>query len=143
MHNLPPQTGETFLIEFMGDKVPMYINVVSKEQPKAPKQYHILDHFKEDRWIERKGDNWVEATVLKDDRIHVNPGLYRHYKGNLYRVVGTIFDTEREIDVVVYLPCYPCVYPGFTVSTKKFTSLVKRDGEPPIKRFTECTTTVA
>ncbi len=32
----------------------------------------------------------------------VLPGLYRHFKGNLYRVIGDIMDTETDTYKVLY-----------------------------------------
>lgn len=36
----------------------------------------------------------------------LTPGRYRHYKGNEYEVIGIGRDTETEVDVVIYRPCY-------------------------------------
>lgn len=42
-----------------------------------------------------------------DDRPTVKKGLYRHYKGNVYRVHGVGCHTEREEYFVVYSPTEP------------------------------------
>ena len=34
------------------------------------------------------------------------PGLYRHYKGKQYEVIGTATHSETGERVVVYRPCY-------------------------------------
>jgi hypothetical protein len=34
------------------------------------------------------------------------PGLYRHYKGNLYEVLGVATHSESGERLVVYRPCY-------------------------------------
>ena len=34
------------------------------------------------------------------------PGLYRHYKGNHYEVLGTATHSESGEHLVVYRPCY-------------------------------------
>lgn len=34
------------------------------------------------------------------------PGIYRHYKGNLYEVMGTALHSESEEQVVVYRALY-------------------------------------
>ncbi len=34
------------------------------------------------------------------------PGLYRHYKGNDYEVIGTATHSETGERLVVYRPCY-------------------------------------
>ncbi|UTW44763.1 DUF1653 domain-containing protein [bacterium SCSIO 12696] len=36
----------------------------------------------------------------------LQPGLYRHYKGNNYEVVGVARHSETEELLVVYRPCY-------------------------------------
>lgn len=36
----------------------------------------------------------------------VRPGRYRHYKGNLYEVVGIARHSETEEELVVYLALY-------------------------------------
>lgn len=33
---------------------------------------------------------------------NIQPGYYRHYKGNIYRVFGTAFHTEEAICFVIY-----------------------------------------
>lgn len=37
---------------------------------------------------------------------HIEPGLYRHYKGHEYEVIGTARHSETEEQLVVYRPCY-------------------------------------
>lgn len=36
----------------------------------------------------------------------VKPGMYRHYKGNLYEVIGIARHSEDESELVVYRPQY-------------------------------------
>lgn len=42
-----------------------------------------------------------------DDLPHIEPGLYRHYKGNEYRVLGVGCHTEVHEYYVVYTPKNP------------------------------------
>lgn len=37
---------------------------------------------------------------------HPQPGLYKHYKGNEYEVIGVATHSEDEAQLVVYRPCY-------------------------------------
>jgi hypothetical protein len=36
----------------------------------------------------------------------MKPGLYRHFKGNLYWVLTTVTHSESRELLVVYVPCY-------------------------------------
>lgn len=36
----------------------------------------------------------------------IKPGIYRHYKGQNYQVVGTARHSESEEDLVLYFPLY-------------------------------------
>ena len=41
----------------------------------------------------------------------VAPGVYRHYKGALYYVLGLSKDSETEQEFVVYRPLYDTTWP--------------------------------
>ncbi|NMH61420.1 DUF1653 domain-containing protein [Alteromonas ponticola] len=43
---------------------------------------------------------------MKNTNNHLQPGLYRHYKGNEYEVLGVARHSETDELVVVYRPCY-------------------------------------
>ena len=36
----------------------------------------------------------------------IKPGIYRHFKGNLYRVIGMATHSETQEKLVVYIPQY-------------------------------------
>ena len=38
-------------------------------------------------------------------KYHVQPGRYRHFKGNEYEVLGMARHSETEEEMVVYRPC--------------------------------------
>ena len=63
----------------------------------------------------------------------IKPGLYRHYKGNQYQVIGVARHSESEQQLVVYRALYG--ERGLWVRPlAMFTETVERDGEP-VPRF--------
>lgn len=58
----------------------------------------------------------------------LTPGIYRHFKGNKYEVIGVARHSETEEELVVYRPLYGegrlWVRP-----LAMFTETVERDGE--------------
>jgi hypothetical protein len=65
--------------------------------------------------------------------INVKPGIYLHYKGNTYEVIGTAKHSETLEEMVVYIAqygnCEMWIRP-----TKNFVGYVTVDGEK-IPRF--------
>lgn len=55
------------------------------------------------------------------------PGIYRHYKGNLYEVLGTALHSESEEHVVVYRALYGD-YGLWVRPLEMFTESVTKDG---------------
>lgn len=63
----------------------------------------------------------------------VTPGVYRHYKGPLYNVIGVARHSETEEELVVYRPQYG--ERGLWVRPlSMFTEHVIVDGQP-VPRF--------
>lgn len=63
----------------------------------------------------------------------LQPGLYRHYKGGLYSVLGVARHSETEESLVVYQPQYG--ERGLWVRPlEMFTEQVMLDGKP-VPRF--------
>ena len=64
----------------------------------------------------------------------VQPGIYQHFKGPKYRVIGLSHHSETEAPLVVY----QCLYGDFDLWVRpleSFQSSVERDGER-VERFT-------
>ena len=65
--------------------------------------------------------------------MHLQPGLYRHYKGPEYRVVGVARHSENEEQVVVYQALYG-EYGLWVRPLEMFCGSVEVDGEQ-VPRF--------
>lgn len=67
-------------------------------------------------------------------------GIYEHYKGNRYEVLGTVFHTEDREELVLYKALYKGDFPEGTLWVRPlamFKETVRVDGrEIPRFRFT-------
>ena len=66
--------------------------------------------------------------------VELLPGIYRHYKGNEYKVFGVGKDTETEEDVVIYQPLYDSDVAYWVRPFDMFNGTVTIDGKT-INRF--------
>ena len=70
------------------------------------------------------------ALDLMQFKSEIIPGLYRHYKGGLYQVFGTVTHSESEAVLVLYAP----------VVTKSDTQYQPRLWVRPLDMFCETVT---
>lgn len=61
--------------------------------------------------------------------MEVKPGLYEHFKGKRYRVIGIARHSETEEDYIVYEPQYESVSKLWIRPLAMFTETVERDGK--------------
>ena len=73
-------------------------------------------------------ENW-----LMTDETVIAPGTYRHYKGNLYEVIGLATHSETEESLVVYRALYG-EYGIWVRPLKMFRGIVDVDGHS-VRRF--------
>jgi len=64
----------------------------------------------------------------------IEAGVYEHYKGKLYEVVGVGLDSETTKPVVIYVPLYESNVPFWVRSYEMFLEYVEVDGIK-VKRF--------
>lgn len=55
-------------------------------------------------------------------------GIYRHYKGNLYKVLGLAKHSETEEDLVVYMQLYGD-YAIWVRPMKMWNEIIEKDGK--------------
>ena len=74
---------------------------------------------------------------MKDsETTQLQPGIYEHYKGKRYEVIGIGKDTETEADVVIYKPLYKSDVAYWVRPYKMFIETVEIEGRV-IPRFTK------
>ena len=75
--------------------------------------------------------------MSEDDTVvvpFIEAGLYEHYKGRQYEVVGVGLDSETTKPVVVYTPAYASDVPFWVRSYENFLEFVEVDGKK-VRRF--------
>lgn len=68
---------------------------------------------------------------------NIKPGIYRHYKGKLYEVIGLAHHSETLEEVVIYKALYKTKFGNNSLwvrPKKMFAEKIKLDGKE-IKRF--------
>lgn len=65
--------------------------------------------------------------------MEIQTGVYQHFKGRYYLVIGTAVHSETNEPMVVYQPLYGAQR-WFVRPAAMFTETVERDGEP-VQRF--------
>lgn len=64
--------------------------------------------------------------------MNISPGIYEHYKGNRYEVIGEAIHTETQEPMVLYKALYKGNFPEGTVWARPlemFTEIVMVDGK--------------
>ena len=92
-----------------------------------------------DEWVEyyrKEPDIFVEVSEkgIVEDVPLLDAGIYEHYKGKRYEVVGVGLDSETSKPVVVYVPLYESDIPFFVRPYEMFLEFVEVDGTK-VKRF--------
>lgn len=64
----------------------------------------------------------------------IKPGIYRHYKGKEYRVIGEAKHSETMEDLVLYEPLYKSISQYWVRPTKMFLEEIELDGKK-VTRF--------
>jgi hypothetical protein len=65
----------------------------------------------------------------------IEPGIYRHYKGQHYKVTGTALHSETLEELVVYMPLYENKLSALWVRpAKMFEEIIEVNGKK-VKRF--------
>ena len=62
--------------------------------------------------------------------MNIEPGIYKHYKGDYYRVLGESVHSDTEESFVLYERLYPLVgHPRYFVKPEKdFAMVIEKDG---------------
>lgn len=68
----------------------------------------------------------------------IEAGVYEHYKGKRYEVIGVGLDSETLKPVVVYMPMYESTTPFWVRPYEMFLSFVDVDGKK-VARFSKVT----
>ena len=64
----------------------------------------------------------------------IKPGIYKHYKGKEYRVIGEVKHSETLVDLVLYDPLYESISKYWVRPKNMFEEEIEVDGKK-VKRF--------
>lgn len=59
----------------------------------------------------------------------ITPGVYRHFRGGLYEVIGVGLHTELKEEMVIYRPMYKSEHAFFVRPVLMFQDTVEHQGE--------------
>lgn len=81
------------------------------------------------------------AVILNFNPCVVPNGIYKHYKGDLYEVLGGMNDAEHNQELVVYRKLSSVNSTDNKLHSRSvgnFTGLIDIDGVGTVARFTHC-----
>lgn len=74
--------------------------------------------------------------------MQVEPGFYRHFKGNVYEVIGVGKHSETTEDLVVYKGLYDGPH-GYGAIWIRPVAMFLEEARPGVKRFTKISNELA
>jgi hypothetical protein len=66
--------------------------------------------------------------LIGDGKLEIKPGIYEHYKGGLYEVIGTALHSETLEEMVVYKHVYGNDQGLWVRPASMWNELVEKDG---------------
>jgi hypothetical protein len=133
----------------LGPAFPAFVPMVTPDDPRCehcdrPRSVHIVEGRHGDMvlYCDRDYSGTFRRRKADMPRYGVAPhpsvplGLYEHYKGDRYRVIGGIFDAEGKVDAVkvAYVAVDDPEYACFR-SVADFVAPVRRDDGETVPRF--------
>ncbi len=78
--------------------------------------------------------DYFSEKIVQEEQPAVKPGIYEHYKGGKYRVIGTSKHSETLEDMIMYTPLYESEYKLWSRPSAMFLDEVEFNGQL-VRRF--------